>query len=122
MRKQLMLSGAIAMAAILPATPAFAGGSVIISDETCGGFVPTVDGGVGPLIETTDSHQVVKGNKVTLTCHFDIPAGLEPPRGTKADGVTCRKMFDGQLVESTDSRMSASPGGRATATCRFVLP
>lgn len=116
MRRTIALLGATALLSILPATPALAEGSIIISDTECGGFVPTADGGVGPLLTTTDSHQVQKGSWVTVTCHFDIPEGLEPDKATKAIGVPC---FIPGYGWATYTRMAASPGGRAVGTCRI---
>lgn len=119
MRKFIALLGVGAMASVIPAAPVLAGGSIVVTGDQCAGFVPTVNGGVGYFLTTTDSHQVVKGNKLTLTCHFDIPAGQEPPRGVKADGVTCVKIIDTHEYPTNNTRMQASPGGRATGTCRW---
>jgi hypothetical protein len=116
MRKPTAILGAVALAAIMPATPALAEGSIIVNDTVCGGFVPTPSGGVGTLLTTEDSHQVQKGEWVTVTCHFDIPAGFEPTKGTKAVGIPCTIPPYGTTY---DTRMSASPGGRAVGTCRI---
>ena len=118
MRKFTALLGVAAMLSIMPATPALAEGSIVVDGDECGGFVPTADGGVGPALTTTDSHQVQKGNWVTVTCHFDIPEGLEPAKATKAVGVPCTIPGYGS---TTNTRMSASPGGRAVGTCRIRL-
>jgi hypothetical protein len=117
MRKQFLFSGAIAMALIIPATPAFAEGGIVVNGDECVGFVPTATGGFDPaaLLHTTDSHQVRNGGWVTLTCHFDIPDELLPAKGVKADNVPC--MIPG-FGAADSSRMSASPGGRAVGTCR----
>jgi len=119
MRNFIALLGVGAIASVIPATPALAAGSIVVSGDLCAGFVPNPDGTVGAFLTTSDSHQVVKGNKLTLTCHFDIPAGLEPAKGTKADGVECVKRIDSVDYSTFDTRMVASPGGRATGTCRW---
>ena len=122
MRNIAALAGIAALITMVPVTPALADGSIIVDDELCAGFVPTVDGELSDVfLTTTDSHQVVRGNRVSLSCHFDIPEGLEPPKGVKADGVPCTKIFSGVPHTTMDSRMSASPGGRAVATCRWDL-
>lgn len=120
MRKFIGMLGAAAMLTIVPATPALAEGSIVVNGDECSGFVPTEDGEFDPdaLLTTTDSHQVKRGNWVTVTCHFDIPEGLEPAKATRAYGVECTIPGYGP---TTDTRMSASPGGRAVGTCRIRL-
>lgn len=91
-------------------------GATVTKDLGCGGFVPTASGGVGALIVTTESSVVIKGNGSTsLSCHFNIPAGLEPKTTTRARGFPCNTF----LGSTTDSRMLASSGGNATLTCRI---
>lgn len=91
-------------------------GATVTKDLGCGGFVPTASGGVGALIFTTESSVVIKGNGSTsLSCHFNIPAGLEPKTTTRARGFRCNTF----LGSTTDSRMLASSGGNATLTCRI---
>jgi len=91
-------------------------GATVTKDLGCGGFVPTASGGVGALILTTESSVVIKGNGSTsLSCHFNIPAGLEPKTTTRARGFLCNTF----LGSTTDSRMLASSGGNATLTCRI---
>lgn len=119
MRKFIALLSVGAIASVIPATPALAAGSIVVTGDECAGFIPTVDGGVGLYITTTDSHQVVKGNKLTLTCHFNLDPGTEPPKGVKADNIPCVKRIDNVDYTTYDTRMQASPGGRATGTCRW---
>jgi len=115
MRKFTLLLGAISLASIVPATPAMAEGGIVIGDGTCSGFVPTLEGGKGPSLSGGDVHIVTHGGKSTLTCHLDIPDNLLPPKGVKAVGQTCTT----PLGPTNDSKMQASPGGRATGTCWF---
>jgi len=83
----------------------------------CVGFIPTKNGrDSGVYISTDESVVLVKGNGSTsLSCHFDIPPGLEPKTTTRASGFLCRTW----LGSTTDSRMLASSGGNATLTCRI---
>ncbi|MES2903408.1 MAG: hypothetical protein V4696_04410 [Pseudomonadota bacterium] len=109
---------ALAFAPSVLAQPAAAQstGATVTKDLGCGGFVPTQSGGVGALIYTTEGAVVVKGNGSTsLTCHFDIPSGLEPKTTTRSSGFLCITY----LGSTTDSRMQASSGGNATLTCRI---
>ena len=117
MRKQLLILGVLATAAVIPTTPALAEGSIVINGDECVGFVPTAAGGFNPaaLMTTTDSHQVQNGGWVSVSCHFDIPDHLLPAKGVKANNVAC--MIPGFGL-ATESRMSASPGGRAVGVCR----
>ena len=95
------------------------GGATVTKDLGCGGFVPTRTGGVGAIITTTESVVLVKGNGSTsLSCHFDIPPGLEPKTTTRSNGFLCNTW----LGSTTDSRMLASSGGNATLTCRIRTP
>ena len=123
MRKFLALLGACAMASVMPATPALAGGSVVIGDDQCGGFVPRADGTIDEnnALITDESHQVIKGSTATLVCHFDIPDDRLPSKGMKTGDFICQKSIGGVTVTAFDQRMAASPGGRAVLTCKFLL-
>lgn len=118
MRKFMAALSAAALVAVVPATPAMAEGSIVIQDGICYGFVPTPDGGIGTPLETTDSQVVVNGSWAKVTCHFDIPEGAEPAKATKSIGLNCGIPGYG---DTNDSRMSASPGGRAVGTCRIRI-
>lgn len=115
MRKTFLILGAVATAAIIPAAPALAQGTIVIGDGTCTGFVPTPSGGIGAFLFDGRVHVVTKGSRTTLTCHLDIPEGLEPKKGVRAHGVPCQTT----LGVTNDTRMQASPGGRAVGTCRI---
>lgn len=107
---------AVAMAVPGQAAGAQTGGAMVSKDLGCGGFVPTASGGVGPIIFTSESVVVVKGNGSTsLSCHFDVPAPLIPPTTTRASGFGCNTY----LGLTYDTRMQASSGGNATLTCRI---
>jgi len=109
---------AVALALAGTSTPALAqsNGATVTKDLGCGGFVPTASGGVGAIIYSADGSVIVKGNGSTsLSCHFNIPPGLEPKTTTRSRGFVCNTF----LGSTTDSRMLASSGGNATLTCRI---
>lgn len=119
MRKYVAMFAAGAMASIIPMTPALADGSIVSSGDLCTGFVPGPNGELTfPLLRTYDSHLVVNGGWATLSCHFDIPDAQLPSKGVKSSAVTCDIPGYGFADET---RMSASPGGRAVGTCRKKL-
>ena len=97
-------------------------GATVSDGGLCGGFVPTSDGGVPALITTPESHTLLKGNgSSSITCHFDIPGALVPAKTTRARGFDCNVYVGGKFLgTTTDSRMLASSGGRATLTCRIT--
>ena len=114
---------AIALALGVVAIPTAAHAGATVSDDgLCGGFVPTVDGAEGPSIITEESHTLLKGNgSSSITCHFNIPAALVPAKTTRAQGFNCNVIVGGVFLgTTTDSRMLASSGGRATLTCRIA--
>ena len=120
---RVTFSIAVALAFTLSTVPraamAQSGGATVTKDLGCGGFVPTASGGVGAIIFTTEGSVVIKGNGSTsLSCHFDIPPGLEPKTTTRAGGFLCNTW----LGSTTDSRMHASSGGNATLSCRIRTP
>lgn len=90
--------------------------ATIIKDGGCFGFVPTASGGFGAFLFTPDGAHAVETSAGTqsLVCHFDIPAGLEPATATRAEGFGCGTYFG----FTTESKMVATPGGRATLTCK----
>lgn len=113
-----VLAGSVA----LPTTAQAAGGATITKDFGCSGFVPTPSGGIGQSIFTTEAaSSVVSGSgSTTLTCHFDIPAGLEPPKTTRAVGFPCYVYNSSNvLILTSDSRMQANSGGNASLSCRI---
>ena len=118
MRVTFSIAVALALFLSVSHQPALAqtNGATVSKDLGCAGFVPTVTGGVGAIIYTSESHVIVKGSGSTsLSCHFDIPAPLVPATTTRARGFPCNTF----LGSTTDSRMHASSGGNATLTCRI---
>lgn len=118
MRKYIAMFAAGAMASIIPTAPALAGGRIITTDGQCVGFVPTPSGEFdgSKLLFSDDPHLVVNGTWATYSCHFDVPDEYLPSKGVKADNLDC---FIPGYGPATESRMSASPGGRAVAICRL---
>ena len=114
---------AIAMALGVAAIPTAAHAGATVSDDgLCGGFVPTASGTEGPSITTEESHTLLKGNgSSSITCHFNIPPGLVPAKTTRAQGFNCTVIVGGNYIGmTTNSRMLASSGGRASLTCRIT--
>jgi hypothetical protein len=84
--------------------------AAVIDEFGCGGFVP--DDGTG--LFTTESHSVTTNSGVTiLTCHFDHAVVL--PHATGATGFLCGTF----LGVTDDTKMFASPGGRAILVCKI---
>ena len=121
---RVTFSIAVALAFTLSTVPraamAQSGGATVTKDLGCGGFVPTASGDViTTYLYTTEGSVVIKGNGSTsLSCHFDIPPGLEPKTTTRARNFLCNTW----LGSTMDSRMLASSGGNATLTCRIRTP
>ena len=111
---------AVALALTLASQPAAAqsdNAATISKDGLCFGSVPTADGGLGAPIETSISQSVTtKSGVTTVTCHFNIPGDLIPATTTRAVGLPC--FVAG--TETTDSRMTATPGGQAVLVCRVA--
>lgn len=123
MKKTVLTFAATALAftgaATAPIAPAIAqseNAATITKDFGCGGFVPTEEGDPGTALFTdrTVSAATSSGN-VKLVCHFDIPEGLEPASATHASGFLCNTY----LGLTTDSKMVATPGGKAVLTCEI---
>ena len=116
MRELYPVAVALALGVASQSAMAQTNGATVSKDLGCGGFVPTVTGGVGAIIYTSESHVIVKGSGSTsLSCHFDIPAPLVPATTTRASGFACYTF----LGLTRDTRMQASSGGNATLTCRI---
>jgi len=116
MRVTFLIAVTLALTLTPQSAMAQSSGATVSKDLGCGGFIPTASGDVGALIFTTEGSVVVKGNGSTsLSCHFNIPAGMEPKTTTRSRGFLCNTF----LGSTTDSRMLASSGGNATLTCRI---
>ena len=117
MRVTFPIFVALALTIATQPTAATAGGATIGKDLPCMGFIPTPSGeDSGIYIVSSENVVLIKGNGSTsLSCHFDIPPGLEPKNTTRASGFLCNTW----LGSTTDSRMLASSGGNATLTCRI---
>jgi hypothetical protein len=111
-----VLAFALSAAGAQPAAAQSGNAATISKDGTCGGGIPDADGGFTGFISTGQLVSVTtSGGNATLMCHFDIPAGLEPATATHAEGFTCG--IPGGTT--TDSRITASPGGSATLICKI---
>lgn len=120
MRVTFLIAVALALTIATQPVAAQSGGATVTKDGPCLGFVPTSIGTPGTVITTTDSLVILKGNgSSSVTCHFEIPAGLIPAKTTRAQGFDCTVIVGGTIASTTDTRMLASSGGRATLTCRI---
>lgn len=101
----------MATASVTPAVAQSENAASIEKDVGCSGFVP---GGIGLFTTETRSITTSSGN-TKLVCHFDIPEGFEPETAVSDEGFGCNTF----LGFTTDSRMVATPGGRALLTCEI---
>lgn len=112
----LTVSSFIPLLSMSAANAQSAMAATIDQNFDCGGFVPNPDGSPGYPLLTSDSHSVANsGNQTTLSCHFTIPAGEAPTSATHSAGFLCGTF----LGFTTDSKMTANPGGNAVLTCRI---
>ena len=80
----------------------------------CGLFINSV-----PLFTDEEVVFVItESGSWTLTCHFDIPEGLDPDNVIMSSGFQCTNTFNGQMVTTTNSHAMATPGGRAKLKCQ----
>ena len=84
-----------------------------ISDTGCGAG-PDLTG--GPFLVTTDMVALVSRGGYVLTCQFEYPTGSFPASVIRVTGFVCAIWPD---VDTYDSLFIASPGGRATLSCRL---
>jgi len=118
MRNFTALLGAAAMLSLFPATPALAqdGGATITKEDGCFGAVPDASGQLtGIFVTGSLISRSTKSGITTMTCHFDLSPEESPPRATRAAGFVCGT----PIGLTSDTRISASPGGRMVMTCRI---
>lgn len=117
MRRPIAMIGGAALLTIFPATPALADGAIIDKESgTCQMIVPDASGLLtGAEVEGS---LLIRENKswITMTCHFDLTEEQSPPKATHARGFSCGIPPHGS---TTDTRASASSGGRMVLTCRI---
>ena len=120
----ILASAAFVAAALAPVTPAFAAAdpaATVTKDGACSGFVPDADGNPAFVLFTPDGGHGVQTNGETqaIICQFDIPDGQEPAKATHAEGFLCVTYGTGF---TNDTKMVATPGGRATLVCNINGP
>ena len=119
MRKLTAWLGAAAILTIMPATPAFAEGTIIAHDGVCGGLLPDGSGGFTNISFLGESNtRTTKSGITTVTCHFDLDPEIIPSGNLKASGFVC---YTGENFQgmTTNTRLNVSPGGRAVLSCRL---
>lgn len=98
-------------------TGAFAAPAAVIDGFECNAAVPNEDGGFEPFnpIVTTDSHKVITSSGVAvITCHFEHDVLLA--HATGAEGFLCA-IVDAGIAD--ESRLVATPGGKALMVCKI---
>ena len=99
---------------MLFASAAFADPAAVFDDFGCSGFVPDGAGGSLGGLFSVETHAVVTDKGVTiLTCHFDHDILLEQANGAR--GFLCGT----HLGITEDTKMLATPGGRALLVCKI---
>ena len=96
--------------------------AAVYDEFECTGFIPDSDGSFLGYVYTTNSHKVFTDNGVTkVSCHFDH--NFELPYATGAQGFACGIINPetGLADMATDSKMLATPGGKATLNCQVKL-
>lgn len=79
------------------------------------GIIPA-DSGLPVFLATQESHVVRAANgNVSLTCHFDIPDGLEPAATMQHSGF----LFRTQFGVTTNTRSGTSRGARVLLVCQI---
>jgi hypothetical protein len=114
MRKLIASLGAAALLIIIPETPAFASGSVVIDGDNCYGVVPDASGSLtGASVVGTYDSRTTKSGITNFTCHFDLTPSEAPSKNVKASGFDCTT----PVGLTTNTRVNASPGGRMVMYC-----
>jgi hypothetical protein len=92
---------------------------VRIDDIGCFAFVPDENGNPASFVSAPDADHSVRtsSGNVKLICHMDIPPGQEPAKATHAEGFLCG--IANGFILTTDSKITASPGGRLVLTCQY---
>ena len=116
MRKFLALLGVAGMITIVPATPTLA--QVVDTHEgICYMIVPDSDGNLTGASVQGNLFVRTNNSWTTMTCHFDLTADQSPDKATHASGFPCS--IPPLPEPTTDTRASASSGGRMVLTCRY---
>lgn len=113
MRMKLIAASTAAAALLTPtASYAQADSAAFVTKGQCGLAKKT--SGLSRSLTGTGTRVITSSGKSNLTCHFVIPAGLEPDRPVKKSGFECT--VNGH--ETTNSSLLMTPGGTATLSCK----
>jgi hypothetical protein len=95
-----------------------AAAAMVQKDVGCVAFLPEV---LNVLLSTNDSIVVSNdGGNTQLTCHFDIPYEHLPERAVQARGFVCTVLDKNSVfINTTDTRFTATPGGKAHLSCQY---
>ena len=106
---------------ILGASAAYSNPAAVIDEFNCVSFFPDGNGGLDYtflISTTTEAHKVITDKGVNiLSCHFDHEEDL--PYAIGAQGFLCGIKVGEVLLVTSDSKMLAAPGGRATLVCKI---
>jgi hypothetical protein len=117
MRKFMTILAVSGVAAIVPAAPALADGS-IGADGVCTAGVPDGNGGYIGVAEGTYFSRSTKSGVANFTCKFDLPPELTPSSHVKTSDFPCLVSLGGNVTElADDQRINASPGGKMSMVC-----
>ena len=116
MRSRFALAAvtALALVALVAGPTASADPATVIDDFGC--VILAADSGLSVALFTEESHSVqsASGN-VTLTCHFDIPDGLEPASTMRQSGFLCGTQFG----FTTNTQSVTTKGGQVLLRCQI---
>lgn len=94
--------------------------ALVQKDVGCTAFFPGIVNAVLFTNETIDVSN--NGGNTQLTCHFSIPLGFEPAKAMSAQGFNCGVLTKDGFAITSDSRFTATPGGRAHLSCQIKKP
>lgn len=114
MRRFIAALGAVALAAVIPATPALAEGAILIDGDYCYSIVPDSSGQLtGESVVGTFTSRTTKSGITNFKCHFNLVGDEIPATTVKASGFWCNT--PGGLTN--DTSINANSGGSMVMSC-----
>jgi hypothetical protein len=114
-RIALVMVTGLALVALGFGTTAHADPATVVDDFFCQ-IIPA-DSGLAVTLTTTETSHVVEtaSGNVNFTCHFDIPAGMEPTATMHHEGFGCTTQFGA----TTDTWSVTTKGGKVLLRCQI---